>query len=118
MEKAQSLSATGNFFSEHSKVIFAVPIPTGALFTDIPVSQIRKVIAERLTQSKQQIPHYYLTMDCRIDALSKLRASLNEKAKGEFKLSVNDFVIKAAALACKKIPEANSSWLGDNIRRY
>lgn len=95
----------------------AVSVP-GAQFTDIPNSQIRKVIAERLTQSKQQIPHYYLTIDCRVDELLKLRTRLNDKAKGEYKLSVNDFVVKAAALTCRKVPEANSSWFGDYIRRY
>jgi len=96
-----------------------VSAPGGtAQYTDIPNSQIRKVIADRLTQSKQTIPHYYLTIDCRIDELSKLRAKLNDKGKGEYKLSVNDFVVKASALALRKVPEANSSWLGESIRRY
>jgi len=90
----------------------------GDLFTDIPHTQIRKVIAQRLTQSKQQIPHYYLTVDCRVDNLLQLRTRLNDAAKGEFKLSVNDFVVKAAALALKKVPTCNSSWRDDAVRRF
>ena len=69
---------------------------------------MRKVIARRLTESKQQVPHFYLTVDCEIDTLLKARADINakapEKGAGAYKLSVNDFVIKAAALALKRVP--------------
>jgi pyruvate dehydrogenase E2 component (dihydrolipoamide acetyltransferase) len=85
----------------------------------VPHTTMRKVIAKRLTESKQQVPHFYLTIDCEIDALLKGRAALNaqslekgasEKGEGAYKLSVNDFVIKAAAAALKKVPAANASW--------
>nr|CAG4651961.1 EOG090X08YX [Triops cancriformis] len=91
----------------------------GASFVDIPVSNIRGVIAKRLLQSKQTIPHYYLSVDVTMDEILKLREELNEiLGKDSGKLSVNDFVIKATALACKKVPEANSSWQDSHIRQY
>jgi len=86
-------------------------------YTDISNSRIRQITAERLTFSKQNIPHYYLTVDINMDKILKLRSELNEGAK-DFKLSVNDFVIKAAALALKAVPEVNSEWRGDHIRKY
>ncbi|XP_043532611.1 dihydrolipoyllysine-residue acetyltransferase component of pyruvate dehydrogenase complex, mitochondrial isoform X2 [Chiloscyllium plagiosum] len=93
------------------------PVPTGT-FTDIPISNIRKVIAQRLIQSKQTIPHYYLSIDVNMDNILELRKQLNEEVKSEdIKLSVNDFLIKASALACLKIPEVNSSWLDTVIRQ-
>jgi len=83
---------------------------------------MRKVIARRLTEAKQQIPHFYLTIDCEVDALLKLRADLNakspEKSEGAFKLSVNDFVIRAAALTLKKVPAANASWADEGVVMY
>lgn len=85
-------------------------------FIDIENSNIRKVIADRLTFSKQNIPHYYVTVSVNMDNLIKLRTRLNTIAK--VKISVNDMIIKAASLACKKVPETNSSWMGDFIRRY
>lgn len=89
-------------------------------YTDLPLSGVRKVIAQRLTESKTQIPHYYLSVSCNMDSILKLRAELNEKQakKDGVKLSVNDFVIKAAALAARAVPECNSSWQGDSIRQY
>ncbi|XP_035241379.1 dihydrolipoyllysine-residue acetyltransferase component of pyruvate dehydrogenase complex, mitochondrial-like [Anguilla anguilla] len=95
----------------------AVPMPTGT-FTDIPISNIRRVIAQRLMQSKQTIPHYYLSVDINMDQVLELRKELNQEVKAEnIKLSVNDFLIKASALACLKVPEANSSWLDTIIRQ-
>ncbi|CAI9584289.1 unnamed protein product, partial [Staurois parvus] len=92
-------------------------IPTGT-FTDIPISNIRKVIAQRLMQSKQTIPHYYLSVDVNMGEILHLRKELNEVVKSEnIKLSVNDFIIKASALSCLKIPEANSSWMDTVIRQ-
>lgn len=96
----------------------SVSVQQTGSFTDIPHTQIRKVIASRLSLSKQTIPHYYLTMECRVDELLKLRTQFNEKSNGAYKLSVNDFVVKAAAIACTRVPEANSSWTDDFIRRY
>ncbi|KAM3921713.1 dihydrolipoyllysine-residue acetyltransferase component of pyruvate dehydrogenase complex, mitochondrial isoform 2-T2 [Leptodactylus fuscus] len=92
-------------------------VPTG-VFTDIPISNIRKVIAQRLMQSKQTIPHYYLSIDVDMGEILKLRKELNEVTKSEnIKLSVNDFIIKASALSCLKVPEANSSWMDTVIRQ-
>ncbi|GAQ89040.1 hypothetical protein KFL_004810130 [Klebsormidium nitens] len=89
-------------------------------YTDISNSQIRKITASRLLQSKQTIPHYYLSSEVRVDKLLELRAKLNkaQEATGGKKISLNDFVIKAAALAMKKHPGVNSSWTDDFIRQY
>lgn len=92
-------------------------VPTGT-FTDIPISNIRRVIAQRLMQSKQTIPHYYLSVDVNMDQVLELRKELNAEVKADnIKLSVNDFIIKASALACLKVPEANSSWMDTVIRQ-
>ncbi|XP_052444631.1 dihydrolipoyllysine-residue acetyltransferase component of pyruvate dehydrogenase complex, mitochondrial [Carassius gibelio] len=92
-------------------------VPTGT-FTDIPISNIRRVIAQRLMQSKQTIPHYYLSIDVNMDQVVELRKELNAELKADnLKLSVNDFIIKASALACLKVPEANSSWMDTIIRQ-
>merc|ERR1712112_137166 len=81
---------------------------TGA-YTDADISNMRKTIAKRLQQSKHEIPHYYLTVECQVDNLMKLRGELNTQYKEEgIKLSVNDFIIKATALASKQVPECNS----------
>jgi pyruvate dehydrogenase E2 component (dihydrolipoamide acetyltransferase) len=85
----------------------------------VPLSSMRRVIARRLTESKQQVPHFYLTVDCVIDRLLAGRAALNakspEKGPGAFKLSVNDFVIKAVAVALRQVPAANASYSDDGI---
>jgi pyruvate dehydrogenase E2 component (dihydrolipoamide acetyltransferase) len=85
---------------------------------EIKLSNMRKVIARRLTESKQTIPHYYLTLDCELDALLKLRRELNARAGADYKLSVNDFLIKALALALRKVPAANRAWGGDKLYQY
>lgn len=90
----------------------------GMKYTEIPNSGVRKVIAKRLLESKQTVPHFYLTIECRIDALLAARAEINDKAKGAYKLSVNDFVIKACANALKAYPDANVSWTDDAILQY
>ncbi|KAL1924142.1 uncharacterized protein VTP21DRAFT_7177 [Calcarisporiella thermophila] len=97
---------------------FIPSAPAGIAYTDIPLSNMRKIIASRLTESKQTIPHYYLTVDVEMDKVLKLREVLNNQADGKFKLSVNDFIVKASALALRDVPEANSSWQGDFIRQY
>jgi pyruvate dehydrogenase E2 component (dihydrolipoamide acetyltransferase) len=86
-------------------------------YTEVPNTSMRKVIAKRLTEAKQTVPHFYLTVDCEIDALLKIRAELNGKAEG-LKISVNDFVIRASALALKKVPAANASWSDDVILQW
>jgi pyruvate dehydrogenase E2 component (dihydrolipoamide acetyltransferase) len=85
-------------------------------FTDTKVSQMRKSIAKRLTQSKNDNPHFYLTVDINMDKAVALRTELNALLPS--KVSFNDFVIKASALALRQHPAVNSSWLGDTIRRY
>src|SRR5260370_18228938 len=75
---------------------------------------MRRVIARRLTESKQTVPHFYLTVDCEIDELLKFRAELNEKSDA-YRISVNDFVIRAAALALRQVPAANASWSDEAI---
>ncbi|KAJ4917964.1 Dihydrolipoyllysine-residue acetyltransferase component 3 of pyruvate dehydrogenase complex [Raphanus sativus] len=89
-------------------------------YVDIPHSQIRKVTASRLTFSKQTIPHYYLTVDACVDKLMGLRSQLNsfQEASGGKRISVNDLVVKAAALALRKVPQCNSSWTDDYIRQF
>jgi pyruvate dehydrogenase E2 component (dihydrolipoamide acetyltransferase) len=91
----------------------------GMAYDARPNSGFRKTIARRLTEAKQTIPHFYLTLDCRIDALLELRKQYNQGAgEGGIKASVNDFVIRAAALALRKIPDANVSWSDDAILAY
>ena len=81
-------------------------------------SQMRKAIASRLQESKQQAPHFYLTVDCVIDNLLEARKSLNAKAAEGIKISVNDMIIRAAAMALIAVPEANASWEGENTRLF
>ncbi|MES2733093.1 MAG: pyruvate dehydrogenase complex dihydrolipoamide acetyltransferase [Bacteroidota bacterium] len=84
-------------------------------FDEIPVSQMRKVIARRLGESKFSAPHFYLTMEIAMDKAIEVRNSLNEYSP--VKISFNDLVVKATALALKQHPKINSSWLGDKIRQ-
>jgi pyruvate dehydrogenase E2 component (dihydrolipoamide acetyltransferase) len=85
-------------------------------------TSMRKTIARRLQESKQFVPHFYLTIDCEIDRLLKAREEINNAApkegKGAFKLSVNDFVIKASAVALKQVPAANASWSDVGVEMY
>lgn len=87
----------------------------------VPNDGMRKVVAARLTESKQTVPHFYLTLDCKIDALLAAREQINASApkskegKPAFKLSVNDFVMKAWAVALQRVPTANATWAGDSI---
>ncbi|NXU16520.1 ODPX protein, partial [Pardalotus punctatus] len=83
-------------------------------FTEIPASNIRRVIAKRLTESKTTIPHAYAAADCAIDAVLKLRKEL---AKDDIKVSVNDFIIKATAVTLKQMPDVNVTWDGEVCRR-
>jgi len=92
------------------------PAPAIVGDTDVKLSTMRKVIAERMTESKTTVPHFYLTVDCEIDELLKVRAALNERIAPD-KISVNDIVVRACALALREVPEANVSWLGDGMMR-
>jgi pyruvate dehydrogenase E2 component (dihydrolipoyllysine-residue acetyltransferase) len=88
----------------------------GREYQEIALNGMRKIIASRLTEAKQSIPHFYLRRDIQLDALLKFRADLNAQlaARG-VKLSVNDFIIKACALALQTVPDANAVWAGDRI---
>lgn len=79
-------------------------------YEDTPASSMRKTIATRLRDSMQQNPHYFVASSVSVTKLLKLRAALNTSGNGKYKLSVNDFFVKAVAVACKKVPAANSSW--------
>lgn len=83
----------------------------------IPHTSMRRAIARRLSESKRTIPHFYLSSDLELDALLALRATLNERLAGEGKLSVNDFIVKAAALALRQVPDANAIWTDDAVLR-
>ncbi|WP_374652872.1 pyruvate dehydrogenase complex dihydrolipoamide acetyltransferase [Dongia sp.] len=91
-------------------------------FDLVPHTSMRKTIARRLQESKQFVPHFYLTIDCEIDKLLKLREEVNAASPKEgpaaYKVSVNDFVIKASALALVQVPTANASWSDDGIKMY
>ena len=92
----------------------AAPAATSADYTDTPVSQMRKVIAKRLAESMFTAPHFYLTMEIGMDQAMAARVKLNELSP--VKLSFNDLVLKACAVALRQHPAINSSWLGDRIR--
>jgi pyruvate dehydrogenase E2 component (dihydrolipoamide acetyltransferase) len=92
-------------------------------FEDTSVSAIKRVTAQRLTESKQQVPHFYLTVDIRMDKCMDIRQTLNkqladDKAAAGAKISVNDFIVKASAKSLLAVPDVNASWLGDKIRKY
>ncbi|MCM0001081.1 MAG: 2-oxo acid dehydrogenase subunit E2, partial [Erythrobacter sp.] len=97
----------------------APAIEGGAPFAEEKLSGVRKVIARRLTESKQTVPHFYLTIDIRLDPLLELRAQLNKSLEPDgVKLSVNDLLIKALARALIRVPQCNVSYHGDTLRRY
>ncbi|MES1990452.1 MAG: pyruvate dehydrogenase complex dihydrolipoamide acetyltransferase [Pseudomonadota bacterium] len=87
-------------------------------YDEIPLDNMRKTIARRLTQAMQEIPHFYLSIDCELDELLKVRKVLNEQAKDGVKLSVNDFLIRAAGLALAKVPDANVSFAGNALLKH
>ena len=97
------------------------PVIAGA-YKKIPHSSIRKIIAKRLTEAKQNIPHFYLTVNIELDALLDLRAKLNatspKDGAGAFKLSVNDLIIKACGVALRRHPGVNASWTDEAILQY
>ncbi|XP_012282508.1 dihydrolipoyllysine-residue acetyltransferase component of pyruvate dehydrogenase complex, mitochondrial [Orussus abietinus] len=127
----EGLKGSGLFSSITTKDLEGAPAAAGvaavsaaspasvAAGSDIPVSNIRAVIAKRLQESKSTIPHYYLTVDVQMDAALSMREQFNKLLEKEkLKLSVNDIIIKGIAMASKKVPEGNSAWLGDVIRQY
>ncbi|RMF75539.1 MAG: pyruvate dehydrogenase complex dihydrolipoamide acetyltransferase, partial [Alphaproteobacteria bacterium] len=93
--------------------------PADVPYEEVRLTSMRKVIARRMTESKTQVPHFYLTIDIEVDRLLAVRRELNERLAEEgLKISVNDFIIRAAALALKKVPETNAMFAGDRILRF
>ena len=93
-----------------------VQIPGMPEFTDIELTNYKRVTAERLTEAKQTVPHFYVSIECEVDSMLKLREELNKQSKS--KISINDMLIKACAIACMKVPASNSAWMGGFIRQY
>lgn len=104
-----------NFSSSAPAAKVPAFVPSGQeSFTEVPVTQMRKVIARRLAESKFSAPHFYLTVEVDMDNAIAARSAIN--ASGEVKVSYNDLVVKASAMALRKHPAINSAWLGDKIR--
>ena len=94
-----------------------------ALFADVPYEEValdgmRRTIARRLLEAKQTVPHFYVNVDVGMDKLAALRAEINAQAGGMYKLSVNDFVIRAVALSLQRVPQANAVWAEDRMLRF
>lgn len=110
---------SGNMSSSKVKALYE-----SDSYTEIKLDGMRKTIASRLTEAKSTVPHFYLTLDIQLDALLALRKQLNDAApkdqdgKPDYKLSVNDFVIKALAVALRKVPEANAIWAEDCVLKF
>ena len=87
-------------------------------FEIVKNSAMRKTIAERLVKSKNEAPHFYLSLDCNIDELLKVRKAINSKSNDEYKISVNDMIIKASSATLLKVPKANASWENENTKYF
>ena len=125
--KAPAAKPAAQAPGQTAPVTGVAPLPDARLFykpedyTEIPHDSMRKSIAKRLTTSKALIPHFYLTIDCRIDQLLEARARLNAaapKGEGAYKLSVNDFIVKACAMSLMRVPEVNASWTDTAMLRH
>jgi pyruvate dehydrogenase E2 component (dihydrolipoamide acetyltransferase) len=113
---AQGLVAAAPTAAPAAPASSAGALVPGVQSVEVPVSNMRGVIARRLVESKQQVPHYQVTMKFAMDALMKLRGELNEQLSSmDVKLSVNDFIVRACALAMARNPFFNASWAGDRI---
>ena len=128
--KAVPVIAAATFVPPAVAAPVSAAMPTGASaatvakmyadreYVEVPLDAMRRTIAARLTEAKQTIPHFYLRRDVRLDALMSFREQLNKQLEGRgVKLSVNDFIIKACALALQAVPNANSVWAGDRTFR-
>ena len=87
-------------------------------FEIIKNTSMRKTIAARLVKSKNEAPHFYLSLDCNLDKLLEIRASINTKSNDKYKISVNDMIVKAASASLIKVPKANASWEDENTKYY
>ncbi len=92
----------------------AIPVGIGE-YEAVPHTSMRRTIARRLLEAKTTVPHFYLNVDCEIDALLALRSQINEKREGSARISVNDFVIKASAAALRRVPDANVIWTDEAL---
>jgi pyruvate dehydrogenase E2 component (dihydrolipoamide acetyltransferase) len=102
-----------------SVVLRGIDLPHLPAFEDIPNSNIRKVVAKRLSESKREAPHFYLSTDCEVDKLLAVRAEINaHSGRDVAKVSINDLIIKIAALALRQVPAVNATWTDAAIRRY
>jgi pyruvate dehydrogenase E2 component (dihydrolipoamide acetyltransferase) len=123
-EDVEAAAVSGTTAAHPAPTAPSAPSPAAPIDTDIPhevvkLSNMRKTIARRLTESKQTVPHIYLTVDIRLDALLKLRGELNASLEVRgIKLSVNDMLIKALGLALIQVPKCNVSFAGDNMLQY
>lgn len=102
--------------SQAPQALPAAAPSVGSAFEEIPHSGMRKTIAKRLSESKATVPHFYLTVECRMERLLALRLQINETAPK--KISINDFIVKAVAVALKQVPAMNVSWTDSAMRRY
>ncbi|TAH37675.1 MAG: hypothetical protein EYC62_01960 [Alphaproteobacteria bacterium] len=117
--ESASKGSSGKPIAQNKSLVSATPNLPQAGYTLEPHTQMRKIIAKRLTESKQTVPHFYLTVDCQLDALLDMRARLNKKLESDgVKLSVNDLIIKACANALIKVPNANVSWSDEGLLKY
>jgi pyruvate dehydrogenase E2 component (dihydrolipoamide acetyltransferase) len=96
----------------------AAAVPAGAAYDEIPHTSMRRVIAQRLSESKREVPHFYLKAECQVDALLALRKQVNEDQPDGAKISVNDLIVKAVGHALRRVPDANASWTENAIRRW
>lgn len=103
-----------------AEAVARAPLPDGmSPFETVKLSNMRRTIARRLTESKQTVPHFYLSIDVRLDALLNLRTELNKSLESKgIKISVNDFLVKALGVALGEVPDANVSFAGDHLKRF
>jgi len=106
-----------NFKEEKKSQVHNIPLSNNNSEL-IKNSSMRKTIAERLVKSKNEAPHFYLSIDCNIEQLLKARSTINSKSNDEYKISVNDMIIKAASATLLKVPKANASWENENTRYF
>lgn len=119
LDAAPRSASRGSTITSPAGTINARAFYEAGSYDEVPLDKMRKTIARRLTQSKQEIPHYYLTIDCVLDELLKVRKHLNEAGEASgIKLSVNDFIVRAAALALQKVPDANVSFADDALLKH
>lgn len=118
-QSATAVGKSANASAPPSSALASATSVVGGSFVDTPVTSMRATIAKRLTQSKNvEVPHYYLMNECKADNMLAVIKQLNAKGDGAFKISVNDYIVKAVARANLLVPACNSSWQGDFIRQY